>query len=69
METYAVQVDPELHKEALERYKALNLAPFTGFINPHYIPVIENNEIVDIKIEYPDDFAAQMMKYSQNYSK
>ena len=69
VETYAVQIDPELHKEALERYKALNLAPFTGFINPHYTPVIENNEIVDIKIEYPDDFAAQMMKYSQNYSK
>jgi dipeptidyl-peptidase-3 len=68
VETYAVKVDPELHAEVLERYAKLNLAPYGGFINPVLVPVTEGDTIVDIKVEYPDDFATQMMRYGKEYS-
>jgi dipeptidyl-peptidase-3 len=68
VETYGVQVDQELHKEVLERYSKLNLAPYGGFINPVYTPEIKNGKIVDIKIEYPDDYVKQMLRYSKDYS-
>lgn len=68
VEDYGVKVDPELHKEVLERYSKLNLAPYGGFINPEYKPVIEDGKIVDVDISYPDDYVAQMMNYSENHS-
>ncbi len=68
VETYGVKVDPELHKEVLDRYAKLNLAPYGGFVNPDLIPVFENDEIVDVKVEYPDDYVKQMMGYSDKYS-
>jgi dipeptidyl-peptidase-3 len=68
VENYGVKVDPELHKEVLERYKKLHLAPYAGFINPQYSLVKKGDKIVDVKISYPDDFAKQMMLYSKNFS-
>jgi len=68
VETYGVQVDQELHKEVLERYSKLKLAPYGGFINPVYTPVIENGKIVDIKVAYPDDYVKQMLRYGKEYS-
>jgi dipeptidyl-peptidase-3 len=68
VENYGVQVDQELHKEVLERYSKLNLAPYGGFINPVYTPVIENGKIVDVKIAYPDDYVKQMLRYGKEYS-
>ena len=68
VETYGVQVDPELHDEVLERYAKLNIAPYGGFINPRLVPVMEGDEIVDVMIEYPDDFVEQMMEYARDYS-
>lgn len=68
VEKYAVQVDQALHTEVLERFKKLNLAPYGGFINPMFVPVMENGKIVDVKLEYPDDYSAQMMGYSKNHS-
>lgn len=68
VENYGVKVDPELHKEVLERYAKLNLAPYSGFIQPKLVPVMEGDKIVDVKIEYPKDFTEQMMEYSKNYS-
>jgi dipeptidyl-peptidase-3 len=68
IETYGVQIDQELHEEVLERYSKLNLAPYGGFINPIYTPVVENGETVDIKIEYPDDYIKQMLRYGKDYS-
>ena len=68
VEKYAVQVDQELHREVLGRYKKLNIAPYAGFINPQY-RVVENGEkIMDVTIEYPEDFATQMITYSKKYS-
>lgn len=68
VETYGVQIDHELHKEVLERFSKLNLAPYGGFINPVYTPVVENGEIVDIKIAYPTDYIKQMLRYGKDYS-
>lgn len=68
VEKYGVKVDGEIHKEVLERYKKLNVAPYAGFINPKLIPVMDGNKIVDIKIEYPEDFTQQMLEYAKEYS-
>lgn len=68
VETYGVKVDPELHKEVLERYKKLNIAPYAGFINPELVPVLDGDRIIDVKIEYPDDFTKQMLKYAKDYA-
>ena len=68
VEAYAVKVDPELHKEVLDRYAKLNIAPYNGFINPVYTLVLANGAIKDIKISYTDDFTAQMLRYSKNFS-
>lgn len=68
VETYGVKVDPELHAEVLERYGRLNLEPYSGFVNPRYRPVMENGQIIDVQIEYVDDYPAQMLEYSKNYS-
>ncbi|MEZ4825718.1 MAG: dihydrofolate reductase [Bacteroidia bacterium] len=68
VENYGVKVDPELHKEVLARYKNLKSAPYSGFIQPKLIPVMNGDEITDIKIEYPDDFSTQMLEYADKYS-
>jgi dipeptidyl-peptidase-3 len=67
VETYGVKVDLELHREVLDRYAKLNLAPYGGFINPVYTPVIENGEIIDIEISYPVDYVEQMLRYGKEY--
>lgn len=68
METYAVKIDPVLHKEVKERYDALNLKPYGGFINPDIVPVVKNDKVVDYKVEYPDDFLQQHLDYGEKYS-
>jgi len=68
VETYAVKVDPGLHKEVLERYAKLNIAPYAGFINPEYALVYAGDTISDVMITYPDDFSKQMLHYSKNFS-
>ena len=68
IEAYAVKVDPGLHKEVLDRYAKLNIAPYSGFINPVYTPVMDNDDIKDIKISYTEDFTTQMLRYSKNFS-
>lgn len=74
IETYAVDIDPELHKEVLERYKALNLKPYGGFINPEIVPVYGEADangaeapIVDFKLEYPADYLGQQLYYGEKY--
>lgn len=61
-------IDPELHAEVLSRVAKFKSAPYGGFINPRLVPVEEDGKITDIKVEYPDDFATQMLYYSDEYS-
>jgi dipeptidyl-peptidase-3 len=69
IEDFGVKIDPNLHSEILERYAKLNLAPYTGFVNPYLFPVYDaNGKITDIVIEYTNDYLAQMMYYGKTYS-
>ncbi len=69
VEDYGVRVDPALHNEVLERYKTLNLSPYKGFINPAYTAVKdEKGNITDVKIDYTEGYAEQMLRYSRDYS-
>ena len=69
VETYGVKIDPELHKEILDRYARLNLAPYKGFINPVYrVEKDANGEITDIKIDYTEAYDHQMLRYSSDYA-
>ena len=69
VETYGVKIDPELHKEILDRYARLNLAPYKGFINPVYrVEKDANGEITDIKIDYTEAYDHQMLRYSTDYA-
>ncbi len=69
VEKYAVNIDPELHHEVLERYKKLNLAPYKGFINPWMKPEYDQDgEIKDIILDYTESYAHQMMRYSEEYA-
>ena len=69
VETYAVKVDPELHKEILARYEKLHLAPYKGFVNPVYTPEFdEQGNITDVKISYTEGYAEQMLRYSNDYA-
>lgn len=69
VETYGVKVDPEIHREVLERYERLNLSPYKGFINPVYIPVRDaQGRITDVKIDYTEGYTEQMLRYSRDYN-
>ena len=69
VEKYAVKVDPELHKEVLDRYSHLSIAPYRGFVNPVYTPVKNSRgEIIDVTVSYDEDYIPQMLRYSRDYS-
>ena len=68
VERYAVVVDPELHKEVRDRYYALNIEPYGGFVNPEFELVEKDGKVVDVKISYPANYVEQMLGYSKNYS-
>ena len=68
VETYAVHIDPVLHKEVKERYEALGLKPYGGFINPDIVPVVRRGKTVDYKLVYNDDYLTQMLAYGRDYA-
>ena len=68
VETYAVNIDPALHKEVKERYDALGLKPYGGFVNPEIVPMTKGGKVVDYRVEYPDDYLGQMLEYGRKYA-
>lgn len=69
VERYGVKIDRELHRQVLERYRRLDLAPYGGFVNPVLVPETdEGGNIRDVKVSYVDDFSRQMMDYAEAYS-
>ncbi len=68
VETYGVKVDKKIHKQVLERVAPLDIAPYRGFVNPVFVPVLdEDNNIIDIKIENTQSFVEQMLYYAKEY--
>ncbi len=68
VEKYAVNIDSELHREILARYKKLNLAPYKGFINPKMtLEMDEEGEITDVVLDYEESYVDQMLRYSDEY--
>lgn len=68
VEKYAVNIDPELHREILARYEKLNLAPYKGFINPKMtLEMDEEGEITDVVLDYEESYVDQMLRYSDEY--
>jgi dipeptidyl-peptidase-3 len=70
IETYGVKVDPTIHAEVLQRYNALNLAPYGGFVNPRYELVRDPNtgEVTDVAVTYDESYTDQMLRYGRDYS-
>lgn len=69
VDNYAVKVDPKLHAQILERYKALNMKPYKGFVNPVYELVQDKDgKVTDVKVSYSEGYADQMMRYSKDFS-
>ena len=68
VEKYAVNIDPELHKEVKERYAALNLKPYGGFVNPTIVPVTKGGKVVDYRIDYTQGYMDQMLEYGHKYA-
>jgi len=69
VEGFGVKVDRGLHEQVLRRWEALHIAPYAGFVNPRLVPVMQGEEIVDVKVEYPDSFVMQMLEYGERYSR
>ncbi|MDY6106136.1 MAG: dihydrofolate reductase, partial [Candidatus Limisoma sp.] len=69
VEQYAVKVDPELHREVLDRYAHLDIAPYKGFVNPVY-SLVKNadGQVVDVALDYTEGYIDQMLRYSRDYS-
>jgi dipeptidyl-peptidase-3 len=69
IEDFGVKIDQQLHAEILDRYTKLNLAPYTGFLNPYLSPTYDaDGKMTDVKVEYTDDYLGQMMHYGKSYS-
>ncbi|MGM0377348.1 MAG: dipeptidyl-peptidase 3 family protein [Bacteroidota bacterium] len=69
IETHGVKLNRELHEEVLERYKKLNLAPYSGFVNPVYLlETDDEGNITDVRPDYSEGYAEQMMRYSKKHS-
>ena len=68
VEDYGVAVDPELHDEVLRRYEALQIAPFSGFVNPMLKPILKAGKVVDVKLSNYENYDDQMLRYSRDYS-
>lgn len=69
VEQYGVKLNHQLHAEVLSRYEKLNIAPYKGFLNPKYVPLFDdNNDIIDISVDYSESLEEQMLRYSREYS-
>ena len=68
VETYAVNIDPDLHAEVLERYAALGLKPYGGFLNPEIVPVEKDGKVTDYEIVYNESYLDQMLQYGRKYA-
>lgn len=67
VETYAIHIDPDLHKEVKDRYSLLEVHPYSGFINPKFHLIKENNQVIDVELDYSQTYIEQMLEYGKKY--
>ncbi len=68
VERYAIHIDAALHREVLERYAALEIAPYKGFVNPVLTPIYNTEGVMtDVEIAYTEGYAEQMLRYGEVY--
>ena len=68
VEKYGIKFNPDLHREVLDRYASLNIAPYKGFINPWMKPQYDvDGNIKDIVLDYTETYSHQMLRYSGEY--
>ena len=67
VQKYAIDIDPQLHREVLERYARLGLKPYSGFVNPDIVPVEKDGKVTDYEVVYCDDFLQQQLDYGKKY--
>ena len=57
------------HREILDRYNRLNLAPYKGFINPVMKPVTDaEGNVTDVEVDYSETYTQQMLRYGRDYA-
>lgn len=67
VEKYGIKIDPKIHKEVKSRFALLDIAPYSGFINPKFIITKENNQIKEIQLDYSQNYVDQMIEYGKKY--
>jgi dipeptidyl-peptidase III len=67
VETYGVTVDRTLHEEVTHRAASLGIAPYSGFVQPKLVSVMEGDRITDVRLEYVEDFTAQTLEYAERF--
>ncbi|MCU0441550.1 MAG: dipeptidyl peptidase 3 [Bacteroidia bacterium] len=67
VEGYGVKVNQELLKEVKERFAALNIAPYKGFIQPQLNPVMDGDKVIDVKVSYPTNFLQNQLELGRKY--
>lgn len=68
IENYGVKIDFDLHREVLERFQKLGIAPYAGFLNPELELVTDDNgNTLDVLVVYQSDYSAQMLRYSEKF--
>lgn len=67
VETYAIHIDPDLHKEVKDRYSLLEVHPYSGFVNPKFHLIKKNNQVIDVELDYSQTYMEQMLEYGKKY--
>lgn len=68
VEGYGVKVDPEIHKEVVARYESLNLAPYSGFVQPKLVAKYdEQGNFIDLNVS-EEGYVEQMIRFGREYA-
>ena len=67
VEGYGVKVDQALHAEVIQRYESLELAPYSGFVQPKLVPSFDKKgKFVNLKVE-EEGYVEQMLRFAKEY--
>jgi dipeptidyl-peptidase-3 len=68
VEGYGVKVDPAIHKEVKSRYESLNLAPYSGFVQPKLEPQFDDEgNFINLRVS-EEGYVEQMLRFGKKYA-